>query len=68
MKSVPDVSVVIPVVERHSDLERLFSEYAAEVEALERTAEYIFVVDYREREVIPTLRELQQRTDRLVRN
>ncbi len=64
MKSIPDVSVIIPVVERHSDLGLLFSEYAAEVEALGRTAEYIFVVDYREREVIPTLRELQRQTDR----
>ncbi len=66
MSSSPDVSVVIPVVERHSDLERLFSEYASELETLGKSAEYIFVVDYREREVIPTLRELQQRTDREV--
>ncbi len=64
MKSSPEVSVVIPVVERHGDLERLFSEYATEIEALGRTAEYIFVVDYREREVIPTLRALQQTSDR----
>jgi glycosyltransferase involved in cell wall biosynthesis len=64
MKPIPDVSVVIPVVERHGDLERLFGEYAAEIEALGRSAEYIFVVDYREREVIPTLRELQEKTDR----
>ena len=64
MKSVPEVSVVIPVVERHGDLERLFSEYAAEFEALGKTAEYIFVVDYREREVVPTLRALLERTDR----
>ncbi len=64
MKPRPDVSVVIPVVERHGDLELLFAELSSEIEAAGRTAEYIFVVDYREREVIPTLRELQARTER----
>lgn len=64
MKRTPDVSVIIPVVERHGDLERLFEEYASELELLDRTAEYIFVVDYREREVVPMLRELQRDTDR----
>ena len=66
MKPTPDVSVVIPVVERHGDLDLLFAELSSEIEAMGRSAEYIFVVDYREREVIPTLRDLQSRSDREV--
>ena len=64
MSRRPDVSVIIPVVERHGDLRLLFAELSSEIESLGRTAEYIFVVDYRERETIPTLRDLQRETER----
>ena len=54
----PDVSVVIPVVERHGDLAQLHSELAAELERLDLTAEFLFVVDGQLRAVVPALREL----------
>ncbi len=57
----PDLSFVIPVVERHGDLARLYDEYAEQVDLLGRRAEFIFVVDYRQREVVPILKEMQAR-------
>lgn len=61
-RSEPEVSVVIPVVERHGDLEQLFTEVAHELARLGRSAEFLFVVDRRQREVVPALRDLQRRT------
>ncbi len=58
---IPDLSIVIPVVERHGDLVRLYEEYGSEARRLGRSAEFIFVIDHRQREVIPTLRSLQDR-------
>jgi len=57
----PDVSIVIPVVERHGDLKQLHSELAAELSRLEKSAEFIFVVDDRLRGAVPVLRELPER-------
>ncbi len=59
----PEISLIVPVVERHGDLRRLFEEYAAELVALGRSFEALFVVDYREREVLPELRRLQAETE-----
>lgn len=56
----PDVSVVVPVVERIGDLRQIYREFAAELERLGKAAEFLFVVDERLREVVPCLRELQQ--------
>lgn len=58
-----DLSIIIPVVERWGDLKRLYQEYSAEIESLGKTAEFIFVVDNRQQEVIPTLRQLQADSD-----
>jgi glycosyltransferase involved in cell wall biosynthesis len=58
-----EVSIVIPVVERHGDLEQLYREFAAELARLEKSSELIFVVDERQRGVVPVLRELQQRAE-----
>lgn len=55
----PDVSVVVPVVERHGDLQQLHAEFAAEIERLGYTHEFIFVVDESQRGALPRLRELQ---------
>jgi glycosyltransferase involved in cell wall biosynthesis len=55
-----EISVVIPVVERHGDLRQLFSEYAAAISKMGRRAEFIFVVDHRQQQVLPVLREIQQ--------
>lgn len=56
----PEVSVVVPVVERHGDLRQLHDEFAAELERLGRTAEFIFVVDDQLRGVLPALQALQE--------
>jgi len=61
-----DVSIVIPVVERHGDLEQLYAEFSAELARLERSSEFIFVVDERLRGVVPVLRELQERAEQEV--
>lgn len=61
LQNTPEISVVIPVVERHGDLEQLFSEYAAVISRMGRQAEFIFVVDYRQQQVWPLLRDLQQK-------
>jgi glycosyltransferase involved in cell wall biosynthesis len=56
----PDVSVVVPVVERYGDLRRLHDEFAREIAALGKSAEFIFVLDARLRGALPELRALQQ--------
>ncbi|HEX9941675.1 MAG TPA: glycosyltransferase [Thermoanaerobaculia bacterium] len=66
LRSDPDVSVVIPVVERYGDLAQLYAEVSAELARLGLTAEFLFVVDEQLREVVPALREIQGRTDREV--
>lgn len=59
LRGEPDVSVVIPVVERYGDLRQLYNEFATELERLGRSAEFIFVVDDSQRGAVPVLRELQ---------
>lgn len=59
----PEMSVVIPVVERHGDLRQLFCEYAEEITRMGRRAEFIFVVDRRQQQVWPLLRDLQQEAE-----
>ena len=59
--SDPDVSVVIPVVERYGDLEQLYSEFSAELERLGKTAEFLFVVDDQLRDSLPALQRIQAR-------
>jgi glycosyltransferase involved in cell wall biosynthesis len=56
----PDVSVVVPIVERHGDLQQLYAEFAAEITRLGLTHEFIFVVDERLRAVVPRLREIRE--------
>ncbi len=60
-RSEPDISVVVPVVERHGDLAQLHAEFAAELARLGKTYEFLFVVDDQMREVVPALRALQER-------
>lgn len=59
LRGEPEVSVVIPVVERYGDLRQLYQEFAAELERLGRPAEFIFVVDDSQRGAVPVLRQLQ---------
>ena len=60
LRGEPDVSVVVPVVERYGDLKQLYQEFAAELSRLGRSAEFIFVVDETQRGALPVLRELQR--------
>jgi glycosyltransferase involved in cell wall biosynthesis len=60
----PDVSVVVPVVERHGDLAQLYREFAAELERLGLTAEFIFVVDDHLRDAVPVLRGIEADPER----
>lgn len=65
-RSEPDVSVVIPVVERHGDLEQIYNEFAAELARLGRTSEFLFVVDEQLRDAVPALRRIQARAEQEV--
>lgn len=62
MTSKPEISVIIPVVERTDDLRSLIVDYHRGVKELGRSAEFIFVVDDRERDSIPALKELQEQS------
>ncbi|MFL6196107.1 MAG: glycosyltransferase [Thermoanaerobaculia bacterium] len=59
----PDVSIVIPVVERHGDLGGIYDEFAHELTRLGKSAEFLFVVDEQMRAVLPELREIQERAE-----
>ena len=59
LRGEPEVSVVIPIVERVGDLRQLHNEFAAELERLGKAYEFIFVVDDSQRACLPVLRELQ---------
>lgn len=56
----PDVSIIIPIVERYGDLKQICHEFTAELDRLGLTSEIIFVVDDSQRRALPVLRELQQ--------
>lgn len=63
LRDEPEVSVVIPIVERVGDLRQLHNEFAAELERLGKTFEIIFVVDDSQRGSLPALRELQSQAE-----
>jgi glycosyltransferase involved in cell wall biosynthesis len=65
-RSEPDVSVVIPVVERYGDLEQIYNEFSAELARLGKTAEFLFVVDEQLRGAVPALRRIQARAQQEV--
>lgn len=60
LRGEPDVSVVVPIVERYGDLKQLYHEFTAELTRLGQSSEFIFVVDDSQRRSLPVLRELQQ--------
>jgi len=55
-----DISVVVPVVERVDDLTALFQYYSAALREMERSFEFIFVLDGRFRRLVEPLRELKR--------
>ena len=59
LRGEPDVSVVVPIVERYGDLKQLYQEFSAELTRLGHSSEFIFVVDNSQRSAIPVLRDLQ---------
>lgn len=63
LRGDPDVSIIIPVVERHGDLGRIYDEFAGELGRLGKIAEFLFVVDEQMRAVLPELREIQERAE-----
>ena len=63
LRDQPDVSVVVPVVERHGDLRQLHAELGVELARLGLTAEFLFVVDEHLKSALPALREIQRRAE-----
>src|SRR5206468_10917945 len=59
-ESAPDVSVIVPIVERYGNLRQMVAEFSAEIARLGQSQEWIFVVDEAQRDVLPQLRELQR--------
>lgn len=58
--NIIDISVVVPISERHDDLERLYVEYAREISAVGLSYEFIFVLDGLDLEVLQALRRLKK--------
>jgi glycosyltransferase involved in cell wall biosynthesis len=58
--TIVDVSVVIPISERHDDLKKLYLEYARELSASGVSAEFIFVLDGVDIEVLRVLKILKK--------
>jgi hypothetical protein len=56
----PKLSIVIPVIERHSDLSRLFTVYRDEVRRTGHRAEFLFIVHRLKQDTLPELRRLQE--------
>ena len=65
-RSKPDLSVVIPVVERHGNLEQIFSEYCDQIRRLGLSFEVLFIVDERQKDALPTLRQIVEKSDETV--
>jgi glycosyltransferase involved in cell wall biosynthesis len=41
----PEISVVVPISERHDDMKKLYNIYADELKALKRDCEFLFILD-----------------------
>jgi len=55
-----DVSIVIPISERHDDLRELYFQYGRELSITGRTHEFIFVLDGPDHDALETLKALKQ--------
>lgn len=55
----PQVSVIVPVVERRGDLTAIHREFAAELARLGCDGEFVFVVDGGQRDCVPELKRLK---------
>lgn len=54
-----DISVIVPVVERYDDLRKLYSEFSSALDKLDKSYEFIFVVDEGCHKVIEDLKKLK---------
>jgi glycosyltransferase involved in cell wall biosynthesis len=57
----PEVSVVVPISERHDDLKKLYHMYADELKGLKKHFEFIFIVDGSFNDAYKDLLELKNR-------
>jgi glycosyltransferase involved in cell wall biosynthesis len=57
--ATPELTVVVPVVERCDDLRQIHDEFAAELRRIGVSFEFIFVVDGGQNHVVPVLKELK---------
>lgn len=60
-----DISVIVPVLERHSDVELLFAQYKTGIERTGRSYEFVFVVDGPHADVTQGLARLSAAGERL---
>jgi len=56
----PDVSVIVPVVEMHDDLAKLYDEFSGALRALGKTYEFVFVLDGGFRQLVEPLKAIRQ--------
>ena len=54
-----DISIIVPVVERHDDLRKLYSEFSSAFDKLDKSYEFIFVVDGQFCEAFEDLKKLK---------
>ncbi len=60
VKTVVDLSVVIPISERHDNLSQLYQSYSTELTRLGRSFEFIFVIDGQFKEAFEVLKRLKK--------
>ncbi len=54
-----DISIIVPVVERYDDLRKLYSEFSSAFDKLDKSYEFIFVVDGQFCEAFEDLKKLK---------
>ncbi len=59
----PEVSVVVPIVDKDGDPSRLYELFSAELRLLGKSFEFLFVVDGGKQHVLPQLEELRRRAE-----
>lgn len=56
----PDVSVIVPVVEMHDDLAKLYDEFSEALRALGKSYEFVFVLDGGFRHLVEPLKSIRE--------
>ncbi len=55
-----DISVVVPITEYHDDIEQLYLQFSAELQRLDQSSEFLFVIDAGFNEAYQKLLSLKQ--------